>query len=92
MLTFLRDRVFKSTRGSFSQKRLHKLEALYYAGQLSEYLYLRQSSEHIDLFEEMKRRKLSEGWLSVRPREAHVVSGVSAAPGFSIPNYTVRVS
>ncbi len=34
--------------------------------------------------------KLVPGHLNARPRKGHLVSAVSAAPGFSIPNYTVR--
>jgi len=51
----------KYTRLLFG-KRLRELEPLYRAGQPSDYLYVRQLSEHIDLLEEMKRRKLSNGW------------------------------
>jgi hypothetical protein len=43
-------------------KKLQELEPLHRAGQPTDYLYVRQLSEQIDLFEEMKRRKLSKGW------------------------------
>jgi hypothetical protein len=51
----------KYTRLLFA-KRLRELEPLYRAGQPSDYLHVRQLSEHIDLLEEMKRRKLLNGW------------------------------
>lgn len=51
----------KYTRLLFA-KRLRELEPPYRAGQPSDYLYVRQLSEHIDLLEEMKRRKLLSGW------------------------------
>jgi hypothetical protein len=51
----------KYTRLLFA-KRLCELEPLYRAGQASDYLYVRQLSEQIDLLEEMKRRKLLNGW------------------------------
>jgi hypothetical protein len=43
-------------------KKLRELEPLHLAGQPTAYLYVRQLSEHIDLLEEMKRRKLPKGW------------------------------
>jgi hypothetical protein len=43
-------------------KKLRELEPLHRVGQPTEYLYIRQLSEHVDLQEEMKRRKLSKGW------------------------------
>ena len=46
----------KYTRLLF-EKRLRELER-----QPTDSLYVRQLSEHIDLLEEMKRRKLSKGW------------------------------
>ena len=42
-------------------KRLRELEPLYRAGQPSDYLCVRQLSEHIDLLEGLKRRKLLNG-------------------------------
>jgi hypothetical protein len=51
----------KYTRLLFA-KKLGELEPLYRAGESTEYLYVRQLSEHIDLLEEMKRRKLQKGW------------------------------
>jgi hypothetical protein len=51
----------KYTRLLFA-KRLRELEPLYRAGQPTDYLYVRQLSEHIDLLEEMKCRKLPKGW------------------------------
>jgi hypothetical protein len=51
----------KYTRLMFA-KKLRELEPLHHAGQPTEYLYVRKLSEHVDLLEEMKRRKLSEGW------------------------------
>lgn len=51
----------KYTRLLF-EKKLRKLEPLYRTGESTEYLYVRQLSEHIDLLEEMKRRKLPKGW------------------------------
>lgn len=51
----------KYTRLLFA-KRLRELEPLYRAGQPTDYLYVRQLSEHTDLLEEMKRRKLPKGW------------------------------
>jgi hypothetical protein len=43
-------------------KKLQELEPLHRAGQPAAYLYFHQLSEHIDLLEEMKRRKLPKGW------------------------------
>jgi hypothetical protein len=51
----------KYTRLLFS-KRLRDLEPLHRAGQPTDYMYIRQLSQHIDLFEEMKSRKLPKGW------------------------------
>jgi len=51
----------KYTRLLFA-KRLRELESLHRAGQATDYLYVRQLSEHIDLLEEMKRHKLQDGW------------------------------
>jgi hypothetical protein len=51
----------KYTRLLFT-KKLRELEPLHRAGQPTDYLYLRQLSEHIGLLEEMKRRKLPKGW------------------------------
>ena len=54
----------KYTRLLFARK-LRELEPLYLAGQTTDYIYLRQLSEHVDLLEEMKRRKLLRGWDSI---------------------------
>lgn len=54
----------KYTRLLFA-KRLRELEPLHRAGQPTDYLYVRQLSEHIDLLEEMKRRKLQNGWKEI---------------------------
>jgi hypothetical protein len=43
-------------------KKLRELEPLHHARQPTNYLYFHQLSEHIDLLEEMKRRKLPKGW------------------------------
>jgi hypothetical protein len=43
-------------------KRLRQLEPLHRAGQPTDYLYVRQLSEDIDLLEVMKRHKLPRGW------------------------------
>jgi hypothetical protein len=51
----------KYTRLLFA-KKLRELEPLDHAGESTEYLYIRQLSEHVDLLEEMKRRKLQKGW------------------------------
>jgi len=45
-----------------SAKKLRELEPVHRAGQPTVYLTVRQLSEHIGLLEEMKRRKLPEGW------------------------------
>lgn len=54
----------KYTRLLFA-KILQELEPLHRAGKVTNYLYVRQLSEHIDLLEEMKRGKLPDGWDSV---------------------------
>jgi hypothetical protein len=54
----------KYTRLLF-EKQLQELEPLHRAGKLTMYSYVRQLSEHIDLLEEMKRRKLLKGWDSI---------------------------
>lgn len=51
----------KYTRLLFT-KKLRELEPLHHVGQQTDYLHIRQLSEHVDLQEEMKRRKLSKGW------------------------------
>ena len=51
----------KYTRLLFA-KKLRELEPLHRAGQPTDYLYILQLSNHIDLLEEMKRRKLQNGW------------------------------
>jgi len=51
----------KYTRLLFA-KKLRELEPRHRVGQPTDYLYTRQLSEHVDLQEEMKRRKLSKGW------------------------------
>lgn len=51
----------KYTRLLFG-KRLRELEPAHGARQAADYLYVRQLSEHVDLVEEMKRRKLPSGW------------------------------
>ena len=43
-------------------KKLRELEPLHHAGQPTGYLHVRQLSKHVDLLEEMKRRKLPKGW------------------------------
>ena len=43
-------------------KILQELEPLHRAGRPTIYPYVRQLSQHIDLFAEMKRRKLPKGW------------------------------
>lgn len=54
----------KYTRLLFT-KKLRELEPLHRAGQLTDYLYVRQLSQSIDLLEEMKRRKLQDGWKDI---------------------------
>jgi hypothetical protein len=54
----------KFTRLLFA-KRLRELEPLYRAGRPTDHLYVRQLSERIDLLEEMRRRKLPEGWKEI---------------------------
>ena len=54
----------KYTRLLFA-KKLRELEPLHRAGQSTDYLYVRQLSERIDLLDEMKRRKLQDGWKDV---------------------------
>jgi hypothetical protein len=47
------------------EKKLQELEPLHRAGKPTMYTYVLQLSEHIDLLEEMKRRKLPKGWDSI---------------------------
>jgi hypothetical protein len=54
----------KYTRLLFT-KRLRELEPLHRAGQPTDYPYVRQLSNNIDLLEEMKRRKLQDGWQEI---------------------------
>jgi hypothetical protein len=54
----------KYTRLLFA-KKLRELEPLHRVGQSTDYLYVRQLSEHIDLLQEMKRRKLQNGWKEI---------------------------
>lgn len=54
----------KYTRLLFT-KRLRELEPLHRAGQVTDYLYVRKLSQNIDLLEEMKRRKLQDGWKDI---------------------------
>lgn len=54
----------KYTRVLF-EKKLQELEPLHRAGKSTMYTYVLQLSEHIDLLEEMKRRKLPKGWDSI---------------------------
>lgn len=51
----------KYTRLLFA-KKLRELEPLHRAGHPTDYLYVRQLSEHGDLLEDMKRHKLPKGW------------------------------
>jgi hypothetical protein len=54
----------KYTRLLFA-RTLRELEPLHRAGQPTDYLYIRQLSEHIDLLQEMKHRKLQDGWKEI---------------------------
>lgn len=54
----------KYTRLLFARK-LRELEPLHRAGQPTAYLWVLQLSQHIDLIEEMKRRKLQDGWKEI---------------------------
>jgi hypothetical protein len=54
----------KYTRLLF-EKQLQELEPLHRTGKVTMYTYIRQLSEHIDLLEEMNRRKLPKGWDSI---------------------------
>jgi hypothetical protein len=49
----------------FFAKKLRELEPLHRAGRPTAYLWILQLSQHVDLIEEMKRRKLQDGWKEI---------------------------